>query len=61
MQYDNATKDEVRKAQLPHNLFISGLICIDLSIFKIMFQCMGSRTDGMPTVDQSDMRGLVTA
>ena len=24
-------------------------------------QCVGSRTDGMPTVDQSDMRGLGTA
>jgi len=24
-------------------------------------QCAGSRTDGMPTVDQSDMRGLGTA
>ncbi len=44
-----------------YNWWSPGLICIDLSIFKIMFQCMGSRTDGMPTVDQSDMRGLVTA
>jgi len=26
-----------------------------------MLQCVGSRTDGIPTVDQSDMRGLVTA
>jgi hypothetical protein len=24
-------------------------------------QCVGSRTDGYSTVDQSDMRGLVTA
>jgi hypothetical protein len=24
-------------------------------------QCVGSRTDGMPTVVQSDMRGSVTA
>jgi hypothetical protein len=42
------------------------LICIDLSSFsikisRIILQCAGSRTDGMPTVDQSDMRGLVTA
>jgi nitrate reductase cytochrome c-type subunit len=26
-----------------------------------MVQCVGSRTDSKPTVDQSDMRGLVTA
>ncbi len=42
------------------------LICIDPSsnpiiISQIILQCVGSRTDGMPTVDQSDMRGLVTA
>jgi hypothetical protein len=42
------------------------LICIDLSSnpnnkFYMVMQCAGSRTDGMPTVDQSDMRGLVTA
>jgi hypothetical protein len=42
------------------------LICIDLSnltskISQNIVQCVGSRTDGMPTVDQSDMRGLVTA
>jgi hypothetical protein len=41
------------------------LICIDPSSNSIILnhrtQCVGSRTDGMPTVDQSDMRGLVTA
>ena len=43
------------------------LICIDLSslqriiLQKYFAQCAGSGTDGMPTVDQSDMRGLVTA
>ena len=28
MQYANATKEEVRKAQVPHNLFISGLFVL---------------------------------
>ena len=49
------------------------LICIDLSSLEWIFrlssfvfryfivQCVGSRTDSKPTVDQSDMRGLVTA
>ena len=43
------------------------LICFDLSILRFDFiflaivQCVGSRTDSLPTVDQSDMRGLVTA
>ena len=42
------------------------LICIDPSsnsiiIPQIILQCVGSRTNSMPTVDQSDMRGLVTA
>jgi len=49
------------------------LICIDLSILERIFrllsfgfwqffvQCVRSRTDSNPTVDQSDMRGLVTA
>src|SRR5512143_342070 len=30
MHYANATQDEIRKAQLPHNLFISGLFAFDL-------------------------------
>ena len=30
MQYANATQDEIKKAQLPHNLFISGLFAFDL-------------------------------
>ena len=43
------------------------LICFDLSILRFDFifvidvQCVGSRTNSLPTVDQSDMRGLVTA
>ena len=35
-------------------------IAKELSCY-VMVQCVGSRTDGIPTVDQSDMRGLVTA
>ncbi len=30
MQYSNATPDEVKRAQAPHNLFISGLFMFDL-------------------------------
>ena len=30
MQYPNATVEEVRKAQFPHNLFITGLFLFDL-------------------------------
>ena len=30
MQYPNATDDEIRQAQFPHNLFISGLFLFDL-------------------------------
>jgi hypothetical protein len=42
------------------------LICIDPSrvqriIRHFVVQCVGSRTDSIPTVDQSDIRGLVTA
>jgi len=32
-----------------------------VQICYVIVQCAGSRTDSMPTVDQSDMRGLVTA
>jgi len=42
------------------------LICFgpsreDGQLFSFFRQCVGSRTDGYSTVDQSDMRGLVTA
>jgi hypothetical protein len=37
------------------------LICIDLSSFLFLVQRVGSRADGVPTVDQSDIRGLATA
>lgn len=41
------------------------LICIDPSGLSIQIsgfvQRVGSGTGGMPTVDQSDMRGLITA
>jgi hypothetical protein len=30
MKYENATADEVKKAQAPHNLFVSGLFLFDL-------------------------------
>jgi len=30
MQYSNATPDEVKRAQAPHNLFITGLFMFDL-------------------------------
>ena len=30
MQYPNVTVEEVRKAQFPHNLFITGLFLFDL-------------------------------
>lgn len=30
MKYENATADEIKKAQVPHNLFVSGLFLFDL-------------------------------
>ena len=63
-------KDRIHTAQQRATLAVNRelvlLICIDPSsnsiiIPQITLQCAGSRTDGMPTVDQSDMRGLVTA
>jgi hypothetical protein len=43
-----------------HALICIGLSRVTAAIFFFR-QCVGSRTDGIPTVDQSDMRGLVTA
>jgi hypothetical protein len=52
--------------QTEDELFNQPLICIDPSrvqkiIRHFVVQCVGSRTDSIPTVDQSDIRGLVTA
>jgi hypothetical protein len=49
-----------------HDTLALRLICIVLSSFQriirhFFVQCVGSRTDSIPTVDQSDIRGLVTA